>query len=167
MELKSRFDVRKILAFSCLILAVFCLYKGFEPANAVDAAATASFAEISIPSIDLKSSVVKLKLEEHRLHTPDKIAGSFSRAENKTLIIGHSTTVFSDLDAVVIGNNIIYNDKSYKVEDIETKEKSEINMKKLLAAARKDTIVLMTCAGDYIGEGDATHRLIITAVSNE
>ena len=37
-------------------------------------------------------------------------------------------------------------------------------MNKILEASDKDTVVLMTCAGKDLGNGDASHRLIVTAI---
>ena len=37
-------------------------------------------------------------------------------------------------------------------------------MPKLLSASNEKTIVIMTCAGEDLGKGDATHRLILTAI---
>ncbi len=45
------------------------------------------------------------------------------------------------------------------------KEKSMISMSELLKADDKETIVIMTCAGESLENGDATHRLIVTAVA--
>ena len=41
--------------------------------------------------------------------------------------------------------------------------KAKIDMRDVLQAESNDTIVLMTCAGQDLGNKDATHRLIITA----
>ena len=48
-------------------------------------------------------------------------------------------------------------------------EKADVDMNKMLAPAEKDTLVIMTCAGMDLGNGDATHRLVLTATisSNE
>ena len=146
-----------------LYMLVFGAYViwGLQPAEAVKSYEIS--AELSIPSIDLTSDVTALQLEDHELKTPDTIVGSFSRAENKTLLIGHSSTVFQDLNKVKFGDRIVYNGE-YVVNKIEVLEKNDINMSNLLAAAEEDTIVIMTCAGADLGNGDATHRLIVTAV---
>ena len=49
--------------------------------------------------------------------------------------------------------------------DISVQEKSEIDMLKLLKKDENDSIVLMTCAGELYKDGDASHRLIVTAVA--
>ena len=107
-----------------------------------------------------------LQLTNEGLKTPSSIVGSYSKFNNKTLLIGHSTTVFDSLDKVKIGDNVEYSDNNYKVKKIEYLEKAEINMNELLKEDKKDTIVIMTCAGELLENGDATERLIITA-SNE
>ena len=82
------------------------------------------------------------------------------------MLIGHSTTVFSNLNQIELGASIEYNGQAYRVIAIDMMPKDEISMQKLLAGAEHDTIVVMTCAGELFDNGDATHRLIITA-SNE
>ena len=42
-------------------------------------------------------------------------------------------------------------------------EKDAIDMNELLAPEDKETLVIMTCAGTLLGDGDATHRILITA----
>ena len=37
-------------------------------------------------------------------------------------------------------------------------------MDEVLAPTEQNTLVIMTCAGEDLGGGDATHRLIVTAV---
>ena len=84
--------------------------------------------------------------------------------ENKTLLVGHSSTVFRDLDKLVLDDRLVYRGQLYRVTSIEMHEKKEISMMKLLEAEKVDTVVLMTCAGQDLGGGDASHRLIIEAV---
>lgn len=104
-----------------------------------------------------------LQIEDHELKTPDTIVGSFSRAKNKTLLIGHSSTVFQNLNKTRLGDKIIYDNNKYIVENIEVLEKADVDMSKMLAPAEKDTLMMMTCAGTDLGNGDATHRLVLTA----
>ena len=163
MELKKHFDWRK--AFWAFYAGLFLIYivVGLQPVRVVDYEIIGT---IKIPSINLISDVTGLQLEEHRLNTPDSIVGSFSKAKNKTLLIGHSTTVFQDLEEIKLKDTIEYNAKTYRVYKIETKAKQNINMSDLLETSSNDTVVLMTCAGELLGNGDATHRLIITAVED-
>ena len=38
-------------------------------------------------------------------------------------------------------------------------------MTEILKREEKDTIVIMTCAGELLDGGDATHRFMVTAVA--
>ena len=116
-----------------------------------------------IPSIDLVSGVTKLELKNHRLDTPDSIVGSFSKNSSKTLLIGHSTTIFKNLDQVTVNDIITYNNVRYMITDVETFRKTDIDMGELLKPESDNTLVLMTCAGEPVGDKDATHRLLVTA----
>ena len=100
---------------------------------------------------------------DRKLTPPETIAGSYSQNENKTLIIGHSSTVFKKLEQVRLGNEIKYGDKTYIVTNTVTLEKSQVDMSSVLATSESNTLVLMTCAGDPLPDQDATHRLLITA----
>ena len=165
MELKKRLNPKRIFVGLYALFFVIYIIVGLQPAEA-----TKSY-EIStalyIPSINLNTDVVNLELENHKLETPDTIVGSFSRAENKTLLIGHSTTVFQNLDKLQIGEEVIYDGTIYYIYSSEVVEKTAIDMNELLAKTDQDTLVIMTCAGTNLGNGDATHRLIVTALVSE
>lgn len=167
MELKKRLSLRTVLIG--LYVVVFGAYViwGLQPAEAAQSYEVS--AELNIPSISLVSDVTNLRVEDHELKTPDAIVGSFSRAENKTLLIGHSSTVFQNLNKAQLDDEIIYNNNKYIVGNIEVLEKADVDMSKMLAPAEKDTLVIMTCTGTDLGNGDTTHRLILTATvsSNE
>ena len=150
------------IVYAYVVFLVCFLAFGLLPAGAVEYKIAG---ELSIPEINLTSEVAALDLEEDGLNTPDDIVGSYSRAENKTLLIGHSSTVFHDADEISVGSEIYYNDAKYTVSDIVVSEKNDINMYKLLKKSDVDTLVIMTCAGEDLDNGDATHRLIITAVN--
>ena len=162
MELKKRLEFRKVLVGAYFVLLAMYLVVGLQPAEATNYEIAT---ELSIPSIGLDSDVTILQVEERELKTPETIVGSYGRARNKTLLIGHSTTVFQDLEEVKLGDVIMYDDAPYKVFAIELVEKAEINMNEILAPADEETLVLMTCAGTLLDGGDATHRLIVTAVA--
>lgn len=146
--------------FFMIALPVY-LYIGFQPNIPADAA---SYPRLLATDINLDTPVEKLSLDGRQLNVPDMIAGYYSSEQNKTLLVGHSSTVFEKLDQLKIGQDIEYDSKRYKISRIEILEKSEINMSQVLAGAPVDTIVLMTCAGESLPNQDATHRLIITAV---
>lgn len=162
MELKKHNGFRNFMIAMYFVSFATFFAIGFSPAFATDYDINA---QIEIPSINLMSDVTALEVDENRLNTPDFIVGSYSRAENKTLLIGHSTTVFSNLDNVKIGNVIFYNGKEYLIENAEVVEKSTIFMRELLEPEEHDTLVIMTCAGEIYDNGDASHRLIVTATA--
>ena len=160
MELKRRLDLRAI--FIGLYVLAFAVYiiVGLQPAEAANYAVSA---ELAIPDIGLNTDVTTLEFDGHQLNTPREIVGSYSEAQNKTLLIGHSTTVFQNLNQVQLGDTINYDNKVYRVTAIDMVAKSEVKMSKILAPAEKDTIVIMTCAGQLLNGDDATHRLMVTA----
>ena len=165
MELKKRLNPKTVLiGLYAVVFAVYVII-GLRPAEA--ARSYEISAMLSIPSIGLVSDVTNLQIEDHELKTPDHIVGSFSRAENKTLLIGHSSTAFQNLNRLDVGEEISYGDHIYMVQKVEVLEKSAIDMSKLLKKADEDTLVVMTCAGTDLGDGDATHRLIVTAVRKD
>ena len=142
---------------------------GLQPAKN-SAAVYASESEsatskLQIQSIGLDAPVTTVNLNGDELEVPEEIAGSYSVHQNKTLIIGHSSTIFQKLHLVSIGDNFTFQNKSYQITNITEKPKSDISMKEILKAEAKDTIIIMTCSGDPIenSNGDHTHRLIITA----
>lgn len=159
MELKKRkVDFRK--AFTILYTLAFLVYIfiGLQPVEAI------SFSGgLAIPSVDLVTPVTTLELKDHRLNTPNTIVGSYTKNDTRTLLIGHSSTVFKDLSYVNSGDIVYYNDKNYQIIDIATVAKADIDMDELLAPTKQNTLVIMTCAGDLISETDATHRLIVIA----
>jgi len=162
VELKKQLNPKYIFVGLYILFFAVYIIMGLQPAEAVESYNVS--AHLDIPSIGLSSAVTKLKLENHQLKTPETIVGSFSRAENKTLLIGHSSTVFQNLNQAHTGDEIVYNDAIYKIYSTKIVEKSEVNMNELLKAAQEDTLVIMTCAGTELGDGDATHRLIVTAI---
>lgn len=160
MELKKHLDFRKVFAILYSVIFAIYIIVGLQPAEAANYKVDA---KLEIPSIGLDSDVTALKLEDHRLDTPDTIVGSYAGAKNKTLLIGHSTTVFSELNKMRVGDVVIYNGKTYRAISRVFRAKEEIKMTELLKEEKNDTLVLMTCAGELLEGGDATHRLIITA----
>ncbi len=162
MEIRARLDFRKIVILLYVVCFVAYLIFGLTPTSAGVTHYEIS-ANLEIPAIDLNTDVTALTLENRRLETPDTVVGSYSRAKNKTLLIGHSSTVFSELDRVWVGDNVMYNGATYIAKDIIVDKKENISMNKLLSSTKNDTLVIMTCTGTYLGNGDSTHRLIITA----
>lgn len=143
-----------------LIMVPVYLYIGFQPVASIEAL---SYPTLDFPALKLSTPVAALELTDHQLVAPSTIAGSYSRSENKIFIIGHSSTVFKKLDQATLDMDFIYNNVKYRIVNIETLEKSAINMQEILAPAELPTIIIMTCAGEPLPNQDATHRLIITA----
>lgn len=160
MELRRSRDIRKLIIVTYFSLFLIYLFIGFLPADATDYNISA---RVSIPSIDLMSDVTTLEVENRSLKTPDTIVGSYSNANNKTLLIGHASTVFHDLSKVSVGDAIWYDGHGYVVSDRGVYAKRDIRMEDVLKTEPEDTLVIMTCAGEDLGGGDATHRLILTA----
>lgn len=163
MEIRRRFNlgrVKPILISAYFISFSLFLWIGLMPVEAIDYNIVA---ELEIPAINLSSDVAELEMNNHNLRTPDYIVGGFSRSKNKTLLIGHSSTVFKDLFDIKINDKIIYNEAVFKVTNINILRKDDIDMNSILAGGDKNTLILMTCAGKDLGYGDSTHRLIITA----
>ena len=106
MELKKRFNYRNAFIILYFVALFAYVLIGLKPADAKNYDITAS---LRIPSIGLSSDVTSLQVQDGKLNTPDYIAGSFSRAGNKTLLIGHSSTVFKNLHKINIDEEIEYN----------------------------------------------------------
>lgn len=148
-----------VVAFFAIVMPVYA-YIGMQPVSSIEAA---HYPKLTIGSIDLDTPVAALEMVDHQLIAPAKIAGSYHPYDHKTLIIGHSSTVFTELSQVSLGDVISYADNTYQIDQIETVAKSEIDMSTILAPADTDTLILMTCAGEPLPDQDATHRLIVTA----
>lgn len=161
MELKRKFNAKKLFTFIYVLAFAIYLVIGLQPAGAHEYEISGN---LTIPSINLSSDVTDLELVDHKLETPDTIVGSYHRYNTKTFLIGHSSTVFQNLSQVEVGDTIIYNNIQYKITKTETLAKTDVDMNQLLAPTRDDTIVVMTCAGEPVGAKDATHRFIVTAV---
>lgn len=172
---RSRFsDNARLYAAIFLVYflgAIAFIYFGLQPANTPEevyaAEAATADTELNIPALSLNLPVSKVTRIGSDLQIPEQIVGSYSLYENKTLLMGHSSTAFKDLKNLELNQELSYADKTYVVTNIEIKEKTAISMKELLQPEEKDTIVLMTCAGEPIKDSvqDYTHRLLITAES--
>ena len=146
-------------AFFAIMLPVY-IFIGLQPTPSVDAA---GYPQLEISSINLKTPVVTLELTGRQLVAPDTIAGVYSNAKNKLFVIGHSSTVFKKLEQIHVDDLIIYNNATYRVQDLKTLRKNDIDMKAILQAEEPETMIIMTCAGEPLPNQDATHRLIVTA----
>lgn len=160
MEIRKRLNPRHI--FNALYVLSFLIYivVGLQPVGATNYIIDT---KLLIPSISLESDVTKLQLEKNGLNTPDEIVGSFSAEKNKTLLIGHSSTVFSRLNEVNVGDVVRYHEKDYSIIDKVILDKQDIFMTDLLESTKTNTLVIMTCAGEMLENGDATQRLLLYA----
>ena len=168
---RYNFSKKHLLYFGIFLAyfigAILFVYFGLQPATSAtevyakeESVATST---LEIPSINLVTPVMQVSLNDNNLEVPEQIAGFYSAHKHKTLLIGHSTTVFSDLKELKLDQKIIYNQAEYIISEITTKEKSEISMKDILKEETGNTLVLMTCTGEKITDTDFSHRLIITA----
>lgn len=148
-----------ILAAFLLIVPIYAIV-GIRPATSLD---YTDLPELNIDRIQLSTPVEQLTLTNHQLIAPDLIAGGFSQHDNKTLIIGHSSSVFKNLSLLKLGDQFTYNNSTYSVVNIDILAKTDINMEAVLASAERPTLILMTCAGEPLPNQDATHRLLLTA----
>lgn len=153
--------------FYALALPAFIII-GLQPADTsaeVRASEVAQAEEyLEINSIGLSTPVIKIGLNRNTLNAPQYLVGAYHSHENKTLLIGHSSTIFGGLNQISLGDHIDYEDGTYIVTDLTTLEKSAINMSEILKDESEPTLILMTCAGEPLGGMDFSHRLIITAV---
>lgn len=147
-------------AFFAIMLPIY-IFIGLQP---IPIASADSLPHLTINSISLTTPVATVTLtDKHELIAPATIAGVYEAAENKLFIIGHSSTVFAKLDRAKVGDIITYDQHSYTIRELQTLQKSDINMSQILEATPQPTLIIMTCAGIPLPNQDATHRLIITA----
>lgn len=166
MEIKKRFDFRKVFAALYIAMSFTFITIGLQPAEAASQSLDTPVTSMSIPTIGLQSAVAEVALKDKKLSAPDRIVGSYKKKNsNKTLLIGHSTTAFKNLKNVTVDEIVIYDNKLYKIQSTETLRKEDINMNSLVRGKKDDpeTIIIMTCSGSLYEDGDASHRLIVTA----
>lgn len=151
------------VGFFTIMVPIYA-YLGMQPAVSLEFI-DAGYPNLQIESIGLETPVAPLTLQDRQLIAPNSIAGAYSSNENKTLLIGHSSTVFKQLFKIEMSDQISYDNVTYQVTDITIQEKSSISMNEILAPADVPTLILMTCAGEPLPNQDATHRLIVTATA--
>lgn len=165
-HLERKHIIIALILFYLIALPIY-FYLGLQPSQENAAAKAAevekAVSSIKISSIDLDTPIVESNLNGKTLSVPDYVAARYSGETNKTLIMGHSSTVFKDLKDVKNGDEIEYEGKQYHISSIEIKPKTEISMNKILEKEKQDTLVLMTCYGESLGDQDYSHRLIVYA----
>ena len=160
MKILQNFNLRIFWIVVYFVCFAAFLITGFTPAEASKYKISAN---LEIPSIGLMSDVTNLKIVGRTLETPDDIIGSYNPSENKILLVGHSSSVFGNLDRLWIEDKIIYNNETFSVTNYRIYKKDDLDMNTLLSREPKKTLVLMTCIGTSLPNNDATHRLVITA----
>lgn len=144
----------------CAVVFLAWLIIGLTPADAADYQIEGT---LEIPEINLSSDVAVITPEDGELPTPASLVGSYQANERTTLLYGHASGVFANLDHLTIGTKFSYDGTDYIITDKETLPKEHIDMSTLLAAHSTKRLILMTCAGTQFANGDATERLILTA----
>ena len=142
----------------------FAAIVGFVAYAFMPKSADASSEErLFIPSIGLVARVTDIDRTGNQLVAPDEIAGAYQPTNHKTVIIGHSSTIFRDLDSMGEEDHFTFDNKEYKVTSREVLPKNLVNMEEVVSETEVNTVILMTCAGESLGGHDYTHRLVITA----
>ena len=160
------FRIRKIFRISDFVVLIALISaSAFFINSIVSDTSAASADQLTIDGINLNTPVEKVELKGNELVSPETIAGAYEASPNKTLLIGHSTTVFKNLDEINGDMLIEYKGKEYQITEMVMMKKEDISMFDLTRPAEEDTIILMTCAGKATGNHDFTHRLVITAVA--
>jgi LPXTG-site transpeptidase (sortase) family protein len=154
---RAKFRIFAALLY-ILIIAGFITYV-FTPKTA-DAS---SEERLFIPKIGLIARVKNIDRQGSKLIAPDAIAGAYQPTNHKTVIIGHSSTIFKDLKNLSGNETFTFDSKKYKIIRREIVEKKFVDMAEIVAETQKNTVVLMTCYGESLGGQDYSHRLIITA----
>lgn len=147
-----------------LSVVYFCAVAGITAYLFMPKVADASSEErLYIPSIGLIARAEDIDRVGNTLNAPDYIAGIYKPSKHKTVVIGHSSTIFSNLHNVKVGDELTLDHKKYKVKDTSIVEKNSVDMNKVVSETTKDTAILMTCYGEKIKGDDYTHRFIVTA----
>ena len=142
----------------------FAAIAGFVAYAFMPKSADASSEErLFIPSISLIARVKDIERTGSKLIAPDEIAGAYQPTNHKTVIIGHSSTIFRDLNKIGDEDHFTFDSKEYKITSREVLPKSLISMEEIVSETEVNTVVLMTCAGEPLGGQDYSHRLVIIA----
>ena len=156
----SKRTIKVVLTVFYMIAVPAFIMIGLQPAEATNAD---NLPQLTIPSIGLTSPVEKSTVKDGELSVPDQIVGVYSKHHSKILLFGHSSTVFQHLKDVKVGDSVTYAGKTYHITEITEQKKTDISMKEILSPADIQTVIIMTCSGESLGDGDYTNRLIITA----
>jgi sortase (surface protein transpeptidase) len=124
-------------------------------------------ATLKIGAIGLVTPVVPVEISGGEgLKTPEKLVGSYTSG-SRVFLYAHNSGVFRNLHELVIGDEIEYTKAgergNFSVSYIERLPRDEIKMSQILRKSDRSEIVLMTCAGERLADGDYAERLIIYA----
>ena len=160
----KKFNLHRTKLSIFLGIAYFAMIAGFTAYVFMPKSADASSEErLYIPSIGLIARVRDIERTGNQLISPDTIAGAYQPTNHKTVIIGHSSTVFKDLKNVSSADTLTFDNKSYKITSREIIEKNSVDMGQIISETDTPTLILMTCYGEPLGGQDYSHRLVLTA----
>lgn len=162
---KAKFRLKKtwgrvVFGLFLLLGIGIYLYVGLQPIR-VDASEQV---RLEIAKIDLFTPVERLERLGNTLIAPEVVAGEYQEMAGRSLVIGHSSTVFKRLSEVELGDSLVYDGVTYRVSERRILAKSEVDMTELVRADGKNSLILMTCIGESLGGDDYTHRLVIKAL---
>ena len=160
----KKFKLRRAKSGIIFGLIYFAFIAGFIAYVFMPKTADASSEErLFLPSIGLVARVKDIEREGNQLIAPDTIAGAYQPTNHKTVIIGHSSTIFKDLKNISEGDEFTFDNTKYRVKTREIIEKRLVNMADIVSETKVKTVILMTCHGEPLGGQDFSHRLVVTA----
>ena len=125
-------------------------------------------AGLSIPSLGIATSVSASNLSGQELSVPSSTVSYYG-----SLLMGHSSGVFASLPGARTGQEIIYNGRSYTIDNVRINLPVSSDRKKVgnysmavLTGLGANRIVLMTCAGSYQPGFGYTGRTLVFATLN-
>lgn len=154
---RPKFSIIFGVLYFCVVAGIVTYFFVPKPVDA------SSDERLFIPSIGLVARVQNIEREGNTLKAPDYIAGAYKATGHKTVLIGHSSTIFENLHDVKLKDKFTFDEKTYVVQKIEILEKAMIDMNEIVAETEENTVVLMTCYGQQLSGQDFSHRLVITA----
>ena len=122
-------------------------------------------ANLVIPSLGIATSVSASNLSNHELSVPSSSVSYYG-----TLLMGHSSGVFTNLPRAGVGQEITYNGRTYVIDSVRANLPVSSDRQKVgnysmyvLTNLGANRIVLMTCAGSYQAGFGYTHRTLVFA----
>lgn len=132
---------------------------------------------IYVPSIGLSSPIKGVGIDKKgNMDVPSGKTSDVGWYKHGTLpgntgtavLDAHVTAAFKDLEDIKIGESIYIYTSTGKILRFVTKKAKTYEAKTtdprvLFAPSKSPDLNLITCAGTLLGDGEATHRLIVTA----